>query len=164
MATHSSILAGQISWTEEPGGRQSTGSQRVRYGSVTNIALTMKLWSRYYCSHVENASLWQNRDSSLGLQNLKIIVLPIMLQRMTGAELALIVCQQWYTLVLKNDWFKCRLTGEQWPNSADWLLWFNLPLDITCYWKGITGVCEREITRAINSNILFLIEVSWLKH
>ena len=30
MATHSSILAWRISWTEEPGGLQSTGSQRVR--------------------------------------------------------------------------------------------------------------------------------------
>ena len=29
MATHSSILAWWISWTEEPGGLQSTGSQRV---------------------------------------------------------------------------------------------------------------------------------------
>ena len=29
MATHSSILAWKISWTEEPGGRQSIGSQRV---------------------------------------------------------------------------------------------------------------------------------------
>ena len=29
MATHSSILAWKISWTEEPGGRQSMGSQRV---------------------------------------------------------------------------------------------------------------------------------------
>ena len=29
MATHSSILAGRIPWTEEPGGLQSTGSQRV---------------------------------------------------------------------------------------------------------------------------------------
>ena len=29
MATHSSILAWEISWTEEPGGLQSTGSQRV---------------------------------------------------------------------------------------------------------------------------------------
>ena len=27
MATHSSIVAGRIPWTEEPGGRQSTGSQ-----------------------------------------------------------------------------------------------------------------------------------------
>ena len=30
MATHSSILAWKIPWTEEPGGSQSMGSQRVR--------------------------------------------------------------------------------------------------------------------------------------
>ena len=29
MATHSNILAWKISWTEEPGGLQSIGSQRV---------------------------------------------------------------------------------------------------------------------------------------
>ena len=29
VATHSSILAWRIPWTEEPGGLQSTGSQRV---------------------------------------------------------------------------------------------------------------------------------------
>ena len=29
MATHSSTLAWKISWIEEPGGLQSTGSQRV---------------------------------------------------------------------------------------------------------------------------------------
>ena len=29
MATHFSILAWRISWTEEPGGLQSTGLQRV---------------------------------------------------------------------------------------------------------------------------------------
>ena len=31
MATHSSIPAWRISWTEEPGGLQSIGSQRVRH-------------------------------------------------------------------------------------------------------------------------------------
>ena len=35
MATHSSILAWKIPWTEEPGGLQPMGSQRVRHGSVT---------------------------------------------------------------------------------------------------------------------------------
>ena len=29
MATHSSILAWRMPWTEEPGGLQSTGSQRA---------------------------------------------------------------------------------------------------------------------------------------
>ena len=31
MATHSRILAWRIPWTEEPGGLQSMGSQRVRH-------------------------------------------------------------------------------------------------------------------------------------
>ena len=31
LATHSSILTWRIPWTEEPGGLQSTGSQRVRH-------------------------------------------------------------------------------------------------------------------------------------
>ena len=31
METHSSTLAWRIPWTEEPGGLQSTGSQRLRH-------------------------------------------------------------------------------------------------------------------------------------
>ena len=31
MATHSSILAWRIPWTEEPGGLQSMGLQRIRH-------------------------------------------------------------------------------------------------------------------------------------
>ena len=36
MATHSSILAWRISWTEEPGRLQSMGSQRVGHDRATN--------------------------------------------------------------------------------------------------------------------------------
>ena len=36
MATHSSILAWRIPWTEEPGRLQSTGSQRVGHDCITN--------------------------------------------------------------------------------------------------------------------------------
>ena len=35
MATHSSILAWEIKWTEKPGRFQSTGSKRVRPSLVT---------------------------------------------------------------------------------------------------------------------------------
>ena len=35
MATHSSILAWRIPWTEESGGLQSTGSQRVGHDVAT---------------------------------------------------------------------------------------------------------------------------------
>ena len=31
MTTHSSILAWRIPWTEEPGGLQSMGSQKIRH-------------------------------------------------------------------------------------------------------------------------------------
>ena len=34
MASHSSILTWKIPWTEEPGGLQSMGLQRVRYDSI----------------------------------------------------------------------------------------------------------------------------------
>ena len=37
MATHSSILAWRIPWTEEPGGLQSTRSQRVRHDWATSL-------------------------------------------------------------------------------------------------------------------------------
>ena len=40
MATHSSILAWRIPWTEPPGGLQSTGSQRVRHSLVTDTTAT----------------------------------------------------------------------------------------------------------------------------
>ena len=36
MATHSSTLAWKIPWTEEPGGLQSMGSQRVGHNGATS--------------------------------------------------------------------------------------------------------------------------------
>ena len=36
MATHSSVLAWRMPWTEESGGLQSTGILRVRHDRVTN--------------------------------------------------------------------------------------------------------------------------------
>ena len=39
MATHSSTLAWKISWTEEPGGLQSMGLQRVGHDRATNTYL-----------------------------------------------------------------------------------------------------------------------------
>ena len=38
MATHSSILALEIPWAEEPGGLQSMGLKRVRHNLVTEQA------------------------------------------------------------------------------------------------------------------------------
>ena len=40
MATHSSVLAWRIPWTEEPGRLQSMGSQRVRHNFTTKPPTT----------------------------------------------------------------------------------------------------------------------------
>ena len=45
MATHSSILAWRIPWMEEPGGLQSTESQRVRHD------FTFTLWEKAMGTH-----------------------------------------------------------------------------------------------------------------
>ena len=48
MATHSSILAWEIPWTEEPGGLHSMGLQRLRHNLATELADTpatkLNLW------------------------------------------------------------------------------------------------------------------------
>ena len=41
MSTHSSILTWRIPWTEEPGGLQSTGSQRVRHNWATSLPYSL---------------------------------------------------------------------------------------------------------------------------
>ena len=42
MATHSSIPAWKIPWTEEPGGLQSMGSHRVEYDRATHTQTDRK--------------------------------------------------------------------------------------------------------------------------
>ena len=42
LATHSSTLARRIPWTEESGGLQSRGSQRVRHDRVTDHSTCVK--------------------------------------------------------------------------------------------------------------------------
>ena len=54
MATHSSILAWEIPWPEEPGGLQSTGSHRVR----RDWAATQQ--QQLECSAVLVLGVWQS--------------------------------------------------------------------------------------------------------
>ena len=48
MTTHSSILACRIPWTEEPGGLQSVGSQRVWHDWATNTSHTILFKTHFY--------------------------------------------------------------------------------------------------------------------
>ena len=51
IATHSSILAWRIPWTEEPGGLQSTGSQRVGHNWATSLHFELPISSYGLESH-----------------------------------------------------------------------------------------------------------------
>ena len=51
MATHSTILAWRIPWTEEPGGLWFVGSQRVGHDRATSLSLfTFMHWRRKWQS------------------------------------------------------------------------------------------------------------------
>ena len=53
MATHSSILAWRIPWTEEPGRLQSMGSQRVGYNWATNT-------HKHTHTHTHTHTVWNH--------------------------------------------------------------------------------------------------------
>ena len=50
MATHSSILAWEIPWTEEPGGLQSMGSQEL--GTTQQLSHYQAPWAGPQCHHL----------------------------------------------------------------------------------------------------------------
>ena len=58
MATHSSVLAWKIPWTEEPGGLQSMGSQRAGQDLATEhtvkIFVIFKILPGNVLSHIYN--------------------------------------------------------------------------------------------------------------
>ena len=59
MATHSSILSWEIPWTEEPGGLQSMGSQRIGQDWASLVVQRLK--------HLP--AMWQTWVQSLGWED-----------------------------------------------------------------------------------------------
>ena len=53
MVTHTSILAWEIAWTEEPGGLQSVGSQKIRR-DLAHVHVMLSRFSRVQL----HAALW----------------------------------------------------------------------------------------------------------
>ena len=61
MAIHSSILAWEISWMEEPGRLQSMGPQRVGYDWASSTYTYIHIpqhWSRAVCGKERTAKVW----------------------------------------------------------------------------------------------------------
>ena len=56
MATHSSILAWRIPWTEEPGGLQSMGSQKSQI-QLSMQACTFYVYNGYHTKYILNIKI-----------------------------------------------------------------------------------------------------------
>ena len=69
VATHSSVLAWSIPWTEEPGGLQAMGSPRVRHDWSVPACSTQADLQRCLNSH---RWTWQSQDSNKGRTGLRI--------------------------------------------------------------------------------------------
>ena len=84
MATHTSILAWKISWTEEPGRLQSMGWQRVRHSWVTNTFMgrngeiaqrvIRKREERKSCQFHKPQTMFQNNVTSYHIPCAPLIV------------------------------------------------------------------------------------------
>ena len=67
MATHSHILAWEIPCTEEPGGQQSVGSQRVRQDKATSFHFSVLFHEqlsqeRPYYTSFQGVLRYRNKD------------------------------------------------------------------------------------------------------
>jgi len=88
MATHSSILAWKILWTEEPGGLQSMGSQRVRHDRER--ACTHAHTHTHRLCRRENTALFKHSRDGLnypGVSNSKVLTYIQQRQFMTPAHI-----------------------------------------------------------------------------
>ena len=69
MAAHSSILAWKTPWTEEPGGLQSMGSQRVRH-DCSDLALS-GLQNFVCILHIQHISIQTGHIASTQLESVE---------------------------------------------------------------------------------------------
>ena len=73
MATHSSILAWRIPWTEEPGELQSMGSQRVRHvcATLTSLLVNKEGQAPDFPSHLKKQLI---KPEQLNKQNTELYI------------------------------------------------------------------------------------------
>ena len=81
VATHSSVLAWRIPWTEEPGGLQSLGSETVRNDWATTAQENQREVVRVSKHLCFSAVLWPRVQSSLSGRNCAVFHYPCYLKR-----------------------------------------------------------------------------------
>ena len=129
MAPHSSTLAWNIPWMEEPGGLQSMGSLRVGHSWATSLSLfTFMHWRRK----------WQPT--------------PVLLPGKLHGQRSLVGCSPWgryesgMTERLHFHFsLSCIGEGNGSPLQCSWL---ENPRDRGAWWAAIYGVAQSDTTEA----------------
>ena len=135
MATHSSIPAWRIPWTEEPGGLQSTGLQRVGHNWATSRPVPVAPWKESYDQPRQHVKKQRHYFANKGLSKTK--------QNKT---------QQNKGLSSQGSGFSCsHVWMWELDNKESWA-----PKN-WCFW---TAVLEKIVESARRSNQSILKEIS----
>ena len=130
MATHPSILAWRIPWTEKPGGLQSTGSQRVGHDWATSLSLFFlscqpassgKMWlSVWIMFSVVDSFVSQLQPSCLNPFSLKGPLFPLLTYFHSSTDL--------------RTYYICAL--EICPGTSSHMLWESFNDGLVPYFKS----------------------------
>ena len=106
METHSSILAWKIPRREEPGGQQSTGSQRLRHDWATSFYFYFSVRSIPFLSFIELIFAWNVPLVSLTFMK-RSLVFPILLFSSNSLHWSLRKAFLSLLAILWNSAFRC---------------------------------------------------------
>ena len=119
MATHSNILAWRISWTEESGRLQFTGSQRVRHDWATSNTVCLHVWFLKTSCPISSSSTWELQRHILGPHPRPIYQesLGMWFSNLCFNKLSILF---WYTLKFEEIWsMGDNFTWIDMPNQLD---------------------------------------------
>ena len=130
MATHSSILAWKIPWTEEPGWLLSMGSQRVGHKWMTSLSLMILLYTCLHLNkHIYRASFGTSVLNCLSLSLLsnsaEMSVFRHMLSYFSIKSLQNHT-SGYYTRILKSE--RTLVFGDREVKGGQFMSWIWAPL------------------------------------
>ena len=142
MEIHSSILAWEIPWTEEPGGLQSLGSQRVKHNWATNTFTFSRPWCREVsadeactqilglgCKLSSQVPRWSHRWVMVGAQGLPGLSLPFYIftwlswvlvaaSRIFIMSCGVFCCSVWAQSLWRTGLAALQHVGSEFPNQG----------------------------------------------
>ena len=149
MATHSSILAWKIPWTEEPGGLQSMGLQRVRHSWTCTHTYIKEWWGLWFAG--TRYLMWKHPDSEMLSAGRSIgnVFRWNLAQRTPGCYFWAL----WNKLFYTTDSIKIIHCGEFKPSVVHWNFSFKS-------WSGLLHFAPKS-TRTLGS-LCVLVPRTWL--